>query len=676
MVTWNKDPDVKVEAGATDISSDTNMVEVHRPENGISRAIITVNDFYGENYIANVDAFTVMKVSLKETGTDGWTKVFEGKATRLGPSIGEGEAQTMAVLAFGYGRALRNTHCDDNFGNESESPGLNTPHEIWDDLIDNYINKSFGSTGAATGYAITKDKVAVCANPDLNFIEGGYRNNLTVINDVLLAYQGYQGGSAGMHWFVDPSKNLWIDTIGAHTVDTTNWPTWWRTDQAGSTLVEGTDFTQASFHKIVWPHFANKVVLYCDLRKPGTDIWTEDGGPTWGNEALASVGYSTTEFIVGSHSLECRATTVTVGEAYYPGGSLLTGDAAAGQKVVAVTSVTGTPFRVGDTVRLWDNTPTTETAVIASIAGLNLTMVDNLTNAYQVADAAICKKMAGWDLTKIGSSETIPSINFYFWKNSEITEANTSIRLYSTDEDTDYYESMFSTWTEPDDKWIHRSLPIGPHWKTGDESRQYRWDESNLGTGAWSNINGIAFHLVGDAIGDGYLYIDDLHFAGKIIREAYNQTNIDANGEVQKIVRYDVAVDDSLKASDDTGTAGHLAYGELLTRLGTPTTGVFQTPLAVDALPGQLVHVHGDAYSGAAWRVDADFRAKEIVHTVWKGGGSTAWDVTSDVLNTFVPGYNDALSRFHRSMHTDPEMMNLRTTGLDPYITRLSKDYS
>jgi hypothetical protein len=144
---------------------------------------------------------------------------------------------------------------------------------------------------------------------------------------------------------------------------------------------------------------------------------------------------------------------------------------------------------------------------------------------------------------------------------------------------------------------------------------------------------------------------------------------------VQVPVRYDVAVDDSMKAADDSGTAARLAYGELLRRQGTPTVGTFVTPLAVDALPGQLIHVHADAFGAASWRVDADFRIKEVVHTVTRSGAFTTWDVTSDVLNTFVPGFNDALTMYYKAVHTDPEMKNLFSTGLDPYVNRLSVDY-
>ncbi len=70
-----------------------------------------------------------------------------------------------------------------------------------------------------------------------------------------------------------------------------------------------------------------------------------------------------------------------------------------------------------------------------------------------------------------------------------------------------------------------------------------------------------------------------------------------------------------------------------------------------------------------------DMRIKEIIHSYTVEGAFTTWDVTSDVLNTFGIGYNDALTTYHKIMHTDPDMKNLRTSGLDPYVQRLSIDY-
>lgn len=596
MVSWGMKPERKVEAAAVDISSDSITVEVHRPENAISYVLLSANDYDGKNYIANIDAFTVIKVSHRYAG-DAWTQVFEGVTERIGPRLDN--TQTLQLTAYGYGRALRNTHCSANYGNESEDPSLNTPHEIWDDLIDEMINKSFG--GAATGYAITKNKVAPAANPDITYIEGGYRNNFTMVNDVLIAYQGYRNGLAGMHWFVDEDGNLFINTIANHENNATGWPTWWRVNQAGSTLVEGIDFTKTFFHKKL-NNFANKIILYCNLRKPGTDNWTEDLGPVWGNDNLATVDYSAVQFIVGSHSLRMIVNPLNTGEAYHPG----------------------------------------------------------------TEDAA-------WDLEKIGSPESIPTVNFYYYQDINIDEANTSIRLFTTDHDNDYFESVFSTWTDRDNEWIHRSLTVGPHWKTKDEQRRYRW--TAVGAPDWADINGVAFHLTGDPIEQSTLYIDDLHLAGKVIREAFNSTSITANDEVQKIIRYDVAVDDALEEANDTGTAGQLAYGELLTRQYIPTVGIFTTPLAEDALPGQLIHTHSDWYSAGNWRINMDMRIKEIIHSYTVEGAFTTWDVTSDVLNTFGIGYNDALTTYHKIMHTDPDMKNLRTSGLDPYVQRLSIDY-
>jgi hypothetical protein len=600
MVTWYDDPDCKVESGAVNFSSDKFTVVVKRPENAISEAIISANDFDGKNYIANINSLSVIKVSFMDSGT-AWTQVHEGRAESPGCRLDE--RQTVEVLSHGYGRALRNTHCHKNYGVNSDNPALDTPHEIWDDLIANTINKSFG--GAATGYAILDTKIAPCANPVISFIEGGYRNNLSVINDVLQIYQGYRNGLAGMHWFVDENKALFINTIAAHENNATGWPTWWRTNEAGSTLVEGTDFLNFFFHKPS-SNFANKIILYCNARKPGADIWSEGGGPTWSdvNMTAPTPDYSLTEQIVGLRSLRMIVATATTAYAWHPNFN------------------------------------------------------------------------AGWDFTKMGSYESIPTLNFYFHKDAHVSEITTSVRLCTTDQTNDYFECLFSVWTDPDNEWVHRSLPIGPHYKTTDEGRRFRWTTN--GAPDWADINGVCWKLNSSDEDSATLHIDDLHFSGKIIREAFNSTSIAANDEVQKIIRYDSAVDDSLDESDDTGTAGTLAYAELLTRQTIPTVGTFVTPLAIDALPGQLIHVHANAHSpyGATdYRVNATMRVKEVIHTMTEQGAKTTWDVTSDVLNTFGVGFNEALTAFYTVIHSDPEYKNLKTTELDPFVERLTIDY-
>ncbi len=66
--------------------------------------------------------------------------------------------------------------------------------------------------------------------------------------------------------------------------------------------------------------------------------------------------------------------------------SLLTGNAASGQKVCAV--VTSSAFTVGDSVQIWDSTPQQETNTVASISANNVTMSTNLTYTYTTAKSA------------------------------------------------------------------------------------------------------------------------------------------------------------------------------------------------------------------------------------------------------------------------------------------------
>jgi hypothetical protein len=598
MVTWGLNPRVKIEAGATEISTDGMRVAIHRPENAVSCLQLTATNTDAINYIGRIDAHTIMKASLRY-GSDPWVKVFEGAVEKVAPLISASGYHVQA-LAYGYGAALRLTHCDRQYGAQISS-SFDTPVEIWDDLVDNYVNKSFG--GAATGYAISKLKIKTLATPTIPFLDAKYAKTIDLITQVADFYTAAQAGSASVHWFVDPSKNLHIDTIGNHGVDTTIWPTWWDTNQATSTLVQGTDFHRATFTKRV-SDLANKVVVFSDFRKPGYDWITEDGGPAWGNDNLSVVEYSNTEFIVESHSLHLqpKAAGSGVGEAYYP----------------------------------------------------------------STEDAA-------WDITAIGSSETIPTINLYTWKDNQIASAN--LRLFTTDHDNDYYNlDQVTVWSDPNDTWIHHSIPIGPYWKNRDEARNYRW--TAVGAPDWTDINGIAFNVGNLGAGAAHTYIDDLHLAGKIIREALNSTSIAAVNEFQKTLHMTVAVDDTLKASDATGTAGRIAYAELLRRQTTPIVGTVTLPLMVSAKPGQLVHIHSDRQAGGTFRVDADMRIKEATHTISEEDMyKTTLDLTSDVTNTRAVGMNDLVTTWQKMMYLDVDAQNLKGGGIDTLIPRLTKDY-
>ncbi len=647
---------------------------VVRPENAVSYCRVTANDYRGKNYIGNLNYLDTVKASFRY-GSDSWTEVFEGNVEEVGPSL-TSQQQVVEALAYGLGRCLRNTHCNTSYGRESLKPTIDTPAEIWTDLRDNYVQKSFG--GANTGYSLGLN-YGGGTTPVIQFLGGKLRSCLAILNETLQLITASQAGSASHHWFVDSAGTLFIKAINATQGA---WAQWWRTDQAGSTLTEGEDLLNYSFKKRV-RDFANKIVLHSDFRKPGYDYWTEDSGgqALWGRWGLTGLTDSVAQYVVGSHSLRMESNGAAPGYCWFASSSLA-GDAAAGQKNVEVT--TPTHFRVGDSVRLWEDTPLSENATIASIAGTTLTMQDNLANAYDVADNAHCSLNLGWDITKIGSEESVPALNFYFHANADTATATTYVRMFTTDPLNDYY---YATFIGGDDTatWFHRSIPIGPYWKSDEYQKQYRWSSAGAGNPDWSNINGICFYTFNAAPGNAVIYFDDLHLSGKVIREAYNSWSIAGNvgppavtakKEHQKIVKMDIAVDDSGKQADDSGTAARIAYAELLTALAKPTVGVIVTPGAIDALPGQKVHVHADKQAdGTTFRVDMDMRAKQVTHNFNANGFTTTWDLTSDVTNSFAVGYSNVLATLANVIYVDPQAKNLKATGLDTLIQHLAVDY-
>jgi len=177
------------------------------------------------------------------------------------------------------------------------------------------------------------------------------------------------------------------------------------------------------------------------------------------------------------------------------------------------------------------------------------------------------------------------------------------------------------------------------------------------------------------------LWIDDLHISGKIIREARDTSEVTDHNEWQRFIRNDTAVDDTLKASDDSGTAARLCYAEMLRRSQTPIVGMIQIPLAPTLLPGQTVYPNACQKSDGTYRIQKDMRVKELRHVIGKtapyGGFATILNLTDDVTNTHAFGAPDAYSLLmeYAGALGHAEAMNLKSSGIDTQITRLGKAY-
>lgn len=593
---FTANPSIKIESDATEIT-DGIAVTIIRPENAVSRVRLRTWNLAAANFIANLNTFDNLKVSLRY-GLDAWNKVFDGVIEDVSPVADEAN-RFVDCLAYGQGRALRNTHCAISYGSESENPTLDTPKEIWDAIVDNHINKDFA--GNATGYAITKTYIANLSNPTISFIYNPYRPNIQVINEICQVYAAYRAGLASVHWFVDPSKNLFINTIGAHE-NVIEWPSFYGGSEAASLLEQGTNIISYGFSKRVHSkQYANKIILATDMRKPGYDYWNENAAVNvlWVNEQGMSFADDAINKIVGANSLKFTATASQLCIAYYP-----------------------------------------------SVA-------------------------QNWDFTKIGSENNPPKIRFYARRTGNLNHA-VSIQLRTTDNLNYFYQNLFNTAGDThlmpnSGDWYQMDFPLISGTPDG-------W--SSYGSPSWSNIDFIAVYFANQGYaGANDFWLDDLHFTGKIIREAFNSTAIAANYEHQKVVRMNTAVDDTMIAATDTGLAARLAYAELLTAQKIPIVGSIVTYGMVDVLPGQFVHCHGEKQNGT-FRIDENFRIKEIQQDFTEYGKLfTTLRVTNDLVNTFAKGPADLASLYRNVLFTDPEAQSLKATGIDPLVPRLSKDY-
>lgn len=284
---------------------------------------------------------------------------------------------------------------------------------------------------------------------------------------------------------------------------------------------------------------------------------------------------------------------------------------------------------------------------------------------------------AAWDLEKCSSENSIPTINFYCYEERDLGVFFT-IRLRTAA--AKYFEAQLGgaggILNQVQDEWIHVKLPVGPYYALSDEARRFRWVETAAPNAPdWGEINDICFQEAGTGVG-GWFLIDDLHFAGKIVRVAKDTSEITANNQWQRFIRNDAAVDDSLVESDDSGVAAMLAYAELLRRSRTATVGLIKTPLILDALPGQTFHVHACDHSGTH-RINEDMRAVEIRHIIGSDGFYSTLNLTNDTTNSHafgVPTQQSLMAECVARLN-HAEAKNLKGSGIDNMLSRYVVSY-
>lgn len=287
-------------------------------------------------------------------------------------------------------------------------------------------------------------------------------------------------------------------------------------------------------------------------------------------------------------------------------------------------------------------------------------------------------KNAGWDFSKIGSMKNPPLISLYIYEYDPSSIAFDYLKLrLDTTYDTDFFYFDLHPKIVDANKWVHFSYPIGPYYQSNLKAEDlFVW--SQTGSPSWSNINSISFHFRAPLGAYNNFYVDDLHFEANMCRVAKNSTSISANKLKTHIITDNMGKDDSLQASDDSGTLAKLAYAELLRLQKTSLIGSFTTPMIKDILPGQWLHIHCKKNASGTYNIDTDMRITQLTHTIDINGFKTLFTVSDDLTNAHArPKYEDlnkVLSAI-RPEFQDRQATSLKASNVDIDIPRFEKDY-
>ena len=592
-------------------------------------ANFTLDNRQSRFYNSVVDTFTEAKFYVKDQAESTYTQIFGGYARQLFPTVNS-TGSTVRVYCKGYGAALAEMHCNKDFGYESSSSTTyDELSEIVAHVVNNYTEKSFDDW--ASGYSY--DHSNICEAFDattFSYINNPYRKCADVINHCCDLATAVAVGTdadaapaaAGPHWIVRPTGGttyFLLGKIGDHSSGANSPETYWPDWW-------GVDNDQASSTLVQGEDFY--------------DVQIIDKSSEFANSVVLITDFRRPSYDYWTED--------SGGQALWGNDGLksLTDDGA--------------------------------TYIVGSHS------LDLETDAANQGDAYYpSTEDAGWNIEKWGSKDTVPRVNFYYQKDANINEATTYIYMFTTDHSNDYFYTDFCNWhSDPDNEWIHVSLPIGPYYKTVQENKRFRWGDSNPGTTDWADINGVSFRtsLAG---GDAHIYIDDLHFSGKIIRQAYCSDNITTNKERQKVVISRMSMDDlcvsGTPGTTDTGDAARTAKAELFRRIRNPRTVQFTVALRQDMLAGQKTHVHAFPTAGSTYTLDSTMRILQVEHgcNVMQGAYSRV-TATDDIYNTHPISTVDAYALMQEfTLRDNREALNMRAGAeVDLLIGMLKENYN
>jgi len=624
MVTYMTIPQQRISTthGGSTYYVDATAFNVIRRENGWDTATVVVENTDSKNYSSKVSADDPITIEVKDASEAAWTTLSaQGIITAANPHISNSSLLQLKVDGAGYGLARMNVAAEYGSDSAYATRNLDTILEILtnaaEGIIPEYLNDIL-NTGVASGYSYTNTIEDVAGA--IRYIYFPYKPVDKCINDLCELLQAIKGTNAGPHWIVKVDNTIILSTIGSHhaAAITDGWTTYYGGSQAAATVVQGLDFTNATFKEL--GKEANYVLYYGRLKKPSSEAWTEANAASWGKVETIGTGDSAIaddnaagDFVIGNYSVQCTTESGAGGGTlfYYP-----------------------------------------------STLDLNL------------------------DITKIGGPYEIPTVSFYVKKDANIgaTAGATPLLYFYTTNLNNYYDATIGGYCS--DRFTQATLPIGPYaGYVPYNSSDIYWGTFGNPDWANIDAIGFGFMNTGAAQGvahiDG-LYINGR--VVRVARQTAAFSAADPCK--MKIITDDVGKDDLLRSgtpgTTDQGTIALLAKAEYLRCSTTPLVGSFTTEMIKDLWPGMLLHVHGEKKADGTFNVDCDMRVQLIEHQMSGLGYNSKISVTSDVVNSHARSAYNALNRVladARPEFQDRQATSIKMREIDIFIDRLIENY-
>ena len=155
-------------------------ITVKRRECNYDVATLTLDDKDNYYYTYKIGKFDDVKIYFKTSAQTSYTQVFGGTIRQANPTLTD--KHTLILNCKGYGAALEDTHCNRDYGTESSNPSYPRPWNIWTNVADEFVEKSFDD--GATGHVLDHTLITANYATDIKYINNPYRTNLEVVDTV------------------------------------------------------------------------------------------------------------------------------------------------------------------------------------------------------------------------------------------------------------------------------------------------------------------------------------------------------------------------------------------------------------------------------------------------------------------------------------------------------------